>query len=267
MPDFTFTDDTPAAWSYHRATARWLFNASSGGESPPVVPGREDGALPWTALPPPGAIGVSLDEAMRTRVSCRRFRRRPIPLLELSTLLALGYGVDRRSGEVMQDRPVPSGGGLYPLEVTLLVRAVEGIVPGVHHYVPATHGLELVRAIELPRAFLTYLFMGQPWVAEAALIAVVSFVGERSLTKYGDRGYRYALFEAGHLMQNLNLAASALGLGCVNLGGFYDDELATLAGIDVEREFPLYCTAIGAPDAEPSDRMAMRALERGTAPS
>ncbi len=37
MRDFTFADDTPAAWTYHRSTARWLFNASSGGESPPVV--------------------------------------------------------------------------------------------------------------------------------------------------------------------------------------------------------------------------------------
>lgn len=67
-------------------------------------------------------------------------------------------------------------------------------------------------------------------------------------------------------MQNLNLAAGALGLGCVNLGGFYDDELAALAGIDREHEVPLYCSAIGVPDAEPSDRMAMRALDRGSQP-
>lgn len=105
--------------------------------------------------------------------------------------------------------------------------------------------------------------MGQPWVAEAAVITVLSFAGGRSLTKYGDRGYRYALLEAGHTMQNLNLAVSALGLGCVNLGGFYDDELAVLAGIDVEREVPLYCCAI-------DDRMPRRttacACERWSGP-
>jgi len=123
-----------------------------------------------------------------------------------------------------------------------------------------------VQAIDLPRAFLTYLFMGQPWVAEAAVICVLSFVGARSLTKYGDRGYRYALIEAGHTMQNLNLAAAACGLGSVDLGGFYDDELAVLAGLDVEREIPLYCCAIGRPDANPDDRMDVRALDRGQAP-
>lgn len=264
MRDFSFAEDVPAAWTYHRSTARWLFNASSGAESPPVVPGREDGALPWTPLPDGPALGVPLDEALRGRVSCRRFLAEPVALAALASLLRAGYGVDGRSGPVMQDRPVPSGGGLYPLEITLLVRAVTGLQPGVHHYVPAADGLEQIRAIDLPSAFLTYLFMGQPWVAEAALVAVISFVGERSLTKYGDRGYRYALLEAGHLMQNVNLAASGLGLGCVNLGGFYDDELAALAGIDIQREFPLYCSAIGLPDAEASDRMAIRALERGT---
>ena len=266
MREFTFAEDTPSAWTYHRATARWLFNASSGGESPPVVPGREDGVLPWTPLPAGPALGVRLDEALSGRVSCRRFLADAVPLETLSALLLAGYGVERRSGPVMQDRPVPSGGGLYPLELTLLVRAVSGLDAGVYHYVPAAHGLELVRAVELPRAFLAYLFMGQPWVAEAALVCVISFAGGRSLPKYGDRGYRYALLEAGHVMQNLNLAASALGVGCVNLGGFYDDELATLAGIDIEHEIPLYCSALGLPDAEPSDRMDMRALDRGTSP-
>lgn len=266
MRDFSFAEDTPAAWTYHRGTARWLFNASSGGESPPVVPGREDGGLPWTPLPPPAALEPGLGETLQARVSCRRFRADAVPLGVLSTLLSAGYGTGSRSGPVLQDRPVPSGGGLYPLELSLLVRAVDGLAPGVYHHVPAAHGLELVRAVELPRAFITYLFMGQPWVAEAALVAVISFAGGRSLTKYGDRGYRYALLEAGHVMQNLNLTASALGLGCVNLGGFYDDELATLAGIDIEQEIPLYCSAVGVPDATPSDRMAMRALERGTSP-
>ena len=266
MHDFRFADDVPVAWTYHRGTARWLFNASAGGESPALVPGRENGGLAWTPLPPAELPDVPLADALRARVSCRRFLADPVGLDQLACVLRASYGSETRSGEVMQDRPAPSGGGLYPLEATLLVRAVDGLEPGVYHYVPAANGLEQVQAIDLPRAFLTYLFMGQPWVAEAAVICVLSFVGARSLTKYGDRGYRYALIEAGHTMQNLNLAAAACGLGSVDLGGFYDDELAVLAGLDVEREIPLYCCAIGRPDAHPDDRMDVRALDRGQAP-
>jgi SagB-type dehydrogenase family enzyme len=264
MRDFSFADDVPAAWTYHRSTARWLFNASSGGDSPPVRPGRENGALPFTPLPCGELPELPLAEVLRGRVSCRTFRSDALSLAELGILLRSAYGAEQRSGTVMQDRPPPSGGGLYPLELSLLVRAVEGIEPGVYHYVPAADGLEQVQQLALPRAFTTYLFMGQPWVADAAVVAVISFAGARSLTKYGDRGYRYALIEAGHTMQNLNLAVAALGLGAVNLGGFYDDELAVLCGIDIEQEVPLYAGAIGRPDAEGTDRMAMRALDRGT---
>ena len=263
MHDFSFADDAPAAWTYHRATARWLFNASGGGDSPPLRPGRENGTLPWTRLPDEALLDISFGDAMRGRVSCRAFTADALTLAELAALLRTSYGVETRSGELMPDRPPPSGGGLYPLELTLLVRAVAGLDPGVYHFVPMAGGLEQVQAIMLPRPFLQYLFMGQPWVAEAAVIVVISFAGGRSLTKYGDRGYRYALLEAGHTMQNLNLAVAALGLGVVNMGGFYDDELAVLCGIDIEQEVPLYGCAIGRPDADPSDRMAMRALERG----
>ncbi|MBK8459715.1 MAG: SagB/ThcOx family dehydrogenase [Micropruina sp.] len=257
---FTFRSRTPIAWSYHRATARWQFNMGSA-TSPPVVVGREHGALPWTPLPPPAPFLGGLQEAIQERLSCRAFTPEPLSLAELAALLRFGYGVEQRSGPSMQDRPAPSGGGLYPLELTVLVRAVEGLEPGVHHYVPAANGLERMREGKLPPELLTYLFMGQPWVAEAAVTLVISFAGERSLTKYVDRGYRYALLEAGHVMQNVNLVAVALGLGSVNLGGFFDDELAGLLRIDPEKEVCLYGCALGRPAPE-SGRMALRDLGR-----
>jgi SagB-type dehydrogenase family enzyme len=258
-------DHEPVAWGFHRATARWQFNASSSG-SQPLTPGREDPDAPFLALPPPAPLPGALSEAVAARASCRAFSDAALSLGELATLLTAGYGVAGRSaadGYTMDDRPVPSGGGLYPLELSLLVRRVDGLAPGVHHYVPAVHGLEQLRAVDLPEAFVTYLFMGQHWVARAAVVVVVSFVPGRSLVKYGERGYRYALLEAGHLMQNLNLATAALGLGAVNLGGFYDDELAGLLRIDPEAEVCLYACACGRP-AHPGDRMASRALGEGT---
>jgi nitroreductase len=65
-------------------------------------------------------------------------------------------------------------------------------------------------------------------------------------------------------MQNLNLTATALGLGVVNLSGFFDDELAGLLCLDVETELPLYAAAVGLPSA--SDRMDRRAIPDGMSP-
>lgn len=257
---FSFRSSTPIAWSYHRDTARWLFNMGSA-TSPPVLVGREHGSLPWTPLPAPAPFRLGLDRAIQQRISCRAFTDQPLSLAELAALLHHGYGVERHSGPAMQDRPAPSGGGLYPLELSLLVRAVAGLEPGVYHYVPAANGLERLREGALPPELLTYLFMGQPWVADAAAVLVISLAGGRSLTKYGDRGYRYALLEAGHVMQNLNLVAVALGLGSVNLGGFFDDELGGLLRLDSEREICLYGCALGRP-APTAGRMALRDLGR-----
>jgi nitroreductase len=48
---------------------------------------------------------------------------------------------------------------------------------------------------------------------------------ERAAASYGDRGYRYAHFEAGAIGHRLYLASEALGLGATGIGAFYDDEV------------------------------------------
>jgi SagB-type dehydrogenase family enzyme len=67
-----------------------------------------------------------------------------------------------------------------------------------------------------------------------------------AITIYGPRGYRYLLLEAGHIGQNLGLAASALGLGSLCVGGFDDVKLGGLIGIDFNSTITVYCVCIGA---------------------
>lgn len=255
-----FRDAQPVAWTFHRGTARWVFSHLTG-LSPPPGPGRELPGAPWTPLPPGPRAEVPLADVLGRRVSCRAFTPEPLDLARLASLLRASYGmVGRRSSAELEvvERPNPSAGGLYPLEISVIVRAVAGLTPGVHHFVPAADGLELVREGPFPARWLEYLFMGQPWAAHAACIVVLSAVTGRSLVKYADRGYRYLLLEAGHVSQTLDLMATALGLGAVNIGGFYDDELAGLLRVDGEREVPLYATAVGVPAS--TDRMEQRAL-------
>lgn len=257
----TFREQQPVAWTFHRGTARWVFTDATGVGNPPVGPGREDPGAPWTPLPDGPAVSTGLSEVLQRRVSCRAFAETGLDLARLATVLRGCYAVgERRStaGLELVERPNPSAGGLYPLELSVIVRDVDGLAPGVHHYVPAADGLELLREGPFPARWLEYLFMGQPWVARAGAVVVLSAVTARSLVKYRDRGYRYLLLEAGHVTQTLVLLATGLELGAVNLGGFYDDELAGLLRIDPEREVPLYATALGVPAA--GDRMARRAL-------
>ena len=241
----------PLTWLFQRNSARWAHNSTAAAIDGGIPePGNEYPLDPWLPLPAPMFPETTLADTIRRRASCRRFADRPLSLPQLATLLAATYGVTGRSrfGNMeMIERPVPSGGGLYPLELTVIARDVDGLAPGIHHYHPLCHGLEQRRDLRLPKPLLDYLFMGQSYATAAPALLVISGVYGRSLGKYGDRGYRYMLLEAGHAMQNLNLFAIALGLGSCNLGGFFDDELGDLLRLRREVEHPLYATAIGLP--------------------
>jgi SagB-type dehydrogenase family enzyme len=255
-----FRTDQPVAWAFHRNTSRWLHNsidAPPDREGVPRAP-KEFPDAEFVALPS-GKQG-RLDDLVRSRVSCRRFDAAGISLSDFADVLRTGYGVTGTAAlgalEFLE-RPVPSGGGLYPLEVYAVVRAVDGLTPGVYHFAPVTEGVERLREVALPSRFLTYLFMGQSLAAEAAAVLVITAVTQRSLAKYSDRGYRYLLIEAGHVGQNIALAAVERGLGTCSLGGFFDDELAALLTVDIDYELPLYALALGRPaDADRRDQRA-----------
>ena len=76
------------------------------------------------------------------------------------------------------------------------------------------------------------------------MIAVTAMVW-RSRFKYGARAYRFVLLEAGHVAQNVLLAAAALGLAAVPLGGFYDREVDAVLGADGLYEASLYLIPVG----------------------
>jgi SagB-type dehydrogenase family enzyme len=89
---------------------------------------------------------------------------------------------------------------------------------------------------------------------DTSLILFLTAVFERSTFKYGARGYRFVLLEAGHVAQNINLVATALGMGCVNLGGYYDRRIDDLLNLDGVTHSTVYMIALGEKDADqPTD--------------
>lgn len=248
----------PLAWLFHANTMRWAHNAEPPPEDAWPMDPRETPGLPLIRFPPSPAP-IELEGLLQRRCSCRVFKEAPVALSTIGALLRDGYGIlatDRDNRLEFPLRPVPSGGGLYPLELTLIARRIEGLAPGVYHYVAEHHGLEQVTEADFPKVLLDYLFMGQASLTAAPALLVLSAVWKRSMTKYGDRGYRYMLFEAGHVMQNINLSAARRGLGSCNIGGFFDVELGEILQLDRDIETPLYACAVGFPATE--NRMEQR---------
>ena len=123
------------------------------------------------------------------------------------------------------------------------VRAVGGLEPCLYHF-QATAGL-LQRLRPLPADELAGAFVQPDVIASAAAVILVTAVFERTTFKYAERGYRFALIEAGHVAQNIDLIATALRLPTVNLGGFFDRELEALLDIDGVEHSVVYAVAIG----------------------
>ncbi|QCB93528.1 SagB/ThcOx family dehydrogenase [Cellulomonas shaoxiangyii] len=197
-----------------------------------------------TPLPPPARTGgPGVLAVMDGRRSVRAYSSEPVTLASLSTVLHHAYGEhpDRRPF-----RSVPSGGGLYPLELYVAVLAGTAPTPGIYHYDVQHHALERLPGDRDPDAVRRTVFVPEA-AATAPVVLVVTALFGRSRIKYGERGYRFALLEAGHVMQNVVLACAAVGLASCPFGGFVDDEVHDALSVDGVDEACLYLATLGTP--------------------
>ena len=239
-------DSRSLALLYHLNSKPWLNDNLPPEEAYPTHY-ADVGDDSSTSLPEWSKSSPLLD-AIRARKSCRGYSTRTMPVEELAKVL-LGAGAVLATTEVspglnLARRSTPSAGALYPLEVYLLLQRVQSVPDGTYRYGPNTRSLARVQSGPALDRVTEYL-LDQYWVSKANALIVLSAVFSRTLDKYGARGYRYILFEAGHAAQNVCLLAAEQGLSTLCVGGFEDDKLNTVLGLDGVTHAALYCVAIG----------------------
>ncbi len=173
------------------------------------------------ALPRAATAGeMPVEQALERRRSVRSFARGSLSLEQVGQLLWAAQGITHERGY----RTAPSAGGLYPLEVYVAVGKVDGLSAGLYRYLPGRH--ELIRVVGGDkRRALTRAARGQDWLRRAPAVLVIAGIYARSSGKYGRRAQRYTHIEVGSVAQNIYLQATALGLGTVLVGAFYDAEV------------------------------------------
>jgi len=192
---------------------------------------------------PQDTLLMPLKETLATRRSVRDYAAEAMTLAELSTLAWAAQGVTQRDGEYCF-RTAPSAGALYPVETYVVVNAVAGVAPGVYHYDAREHRLELIRGGDFREA-VARAALDQEMCAQAGAVFIWTAVFARSAWKYGERAWRYVYLDAGHIAENVALAAIALGLGSCQIAALYDDEVNALVGADGDEESVLYMTSVG----------------------
>lgn len=229
-------------WS--KPTYLGLLTKSFHPPAPPPTYKEYPGApvIPLASPPPPG--GPPLEVVLMQRRSVREYADRSLRLDELSRLLYDSTGITDRRDPSLAFRTIPSSGALFPIEVYPVLFRVAGVAPGVYHYDVQRHRLELVRPGDFRREVFQAA-VSQEMVLHTSLVLVLTGVFARVQWKYVDRAYRYLLLEAGHLGQNVYLAATALGLAPCGIGAFFDDDLNRLLGVDGRDEATVYLLAVG----------------------
>lgn len=211
---------------------------------PPLY--KEYPEAPKIDLPPfEPSPAMSLDKALRRRKSIRDFQKKPMSKGQLSYLLWASTGIQRHETSYAF-RTAPSAGALYPIETYVIVNHVEGLQAGLYHYGIRDHQLELLAQRELRRQ-IAEAALGQMMCEAAPVVLVWSAVFERCKWKYGQRAYRYIYLDAGHVAENLALAAVSLGLGTCEIGALFDDHVNTILGIDGVEESVICMAVVGVP--------------------
>lgn len=180
---------------------------------------------------------------LQQRRSLRKYSPSSMTATDLTLLLWACQGVTAQAGQFYM-RTAPSAGALYPVETYVAVNRIKGIDPGIMHF--DVKGFQLEKIVngnagqKLARAALD-----QDFLDRANAVFIWSALLRRTMAKYGHRGLRYIFLDAGHIAQNLCLAAEALGGGACPVAAFYDHELNDLLGLDGEEETVIYMAGVG----------------------
>jgi SagB-type dehydrogenase family enzyme len=208
---------------------------AKGHPEPRSYPGYPRWPLPRTRT----RLWPALDRVLRRRRSPARLGTALPSRRKLARLLQLAHGVCAEGSR----GPTPSAGGLQGLELYLVNRETAWLPAGLYHYDRAGHHLSQLAAQTAWSEWLELVpSLGR--IEGGALLWVLVGDGTRVTAKYAERGLRFLLLEAGHLMQNLCLLSESLGFATVPLGGFFERDLARVLGL-LESDVVLYVGVCG----------------------
>ncbi len=188
---------------------------------------------------------------INSRKSRRVYTDEPMTLTQLSYLLWCTQGVKSIRGRAYGTlRTVPSGGARHPFECYMAIRKVDGLTPGLYHYLPMTHQIEFLGQIDALEEMITRTLSDQRWAEKAAVVFYYSCVFYRAEWRYGIWAHPTVLIDSGHVTENLYLAATSIGLGGCAVAAVDGPDANRVFGLDGQEETIFYAMPVGTVKAD-----------------
>lgn len=183
---------------------------------------------------------------INSRVSHRVYTEEPMSLLELSYLLWCSQGIREIRGKAYATlRTVPCGGARHEFECYMAIQNVEGLSDGLYHYLPMKHEIEKLGDCEDLKGFISVSLCEQSWACKANIVFYYSVVFYRSEWRYGIYAHVPMMMDAGHITENVYLAATSIhrgGCAIAAVDGKIADEAFRLDG---QEETVFYAMPVG----------------------
>jgi SagB-type dehydrogenase family enzyme len=199
-------------------------------------------------LPDPSLIktpAMDVRTAMEKRSTLRKYSQIELSMEELSYLLWITQGVKSISDRPATVRNVPSAGSRHAFETYILINRVSDLTPGLYRYSALKHCIFAVDLLVGINEKLTTACKEQSHIRTSAATFFWVAVMDRMAWRYSERASRYVLLDAGHVCQNLYLAAESIQCGVCGIAAYDDDLLNTALGVDGKSELVVYAATIG----------------------
>ncbi len=219
-----------------------------GVKCPPLSkPIPEDATI--VSLPDPQKVILKKNdvrECIAGRKSRRKYTEEYISIEELSYLLWAIQGLVKliRNNKIAL-KTVPSAGARHPFETYLIVNRVTGVKPGIYRYSFQDHTLVFMFTVKDIETKLTEAAVEQSFVGSAPVTfawANKPYLGE---WRYKGESHKAMLLDAGHVCQNLYLAAESLNLGTVAIAAYSQKKIDALLKLDGIDEYIIYMAPVG----------------------
>lgn len=177
-----------------------------------------------------------------SRKSIRRFSENPITAKQLGEFLyrtARTRWVDDSGEQEIQNRPYPSSGGIYELELYPIVVGCEGLEAGLYHYHSQTHQLAQLTTITDPVKGLLKEAVSATGAVNLQILIIITCRFPRVSWKYESIAYSLTLKNMGALCQSMYLNATAMDLGACLIGSGNVQRFAEATGKDPLEECSL----------------------------